>query len=204
MAITKTYINGNHAALGEFLQSLVPDFFASVTDTTSGWHCKDADDNVVAYITTNGYNARLYAASSKQITPLGQIGNVTYGYKTTHGAMLLYGENSRPIILAKTSTGALGGVLPTEPAAHYDYYTCAWGDQVDALAHRFGGLSVEDDGLPVCQTVLCPVPSHGALGAPSVFEGVYWLPWAQYRTVGEISIDGVQYATNGYLAIKDE
>lgn len=204
MAITKTFINGNHAALGAFLQTLVPDLFATVTSNSSGWHCKDADGNVVAFIAPDGYKSCLYAASSYTIGPLGQIGNVTYGYKTAHGAILLYGENNRPIVLAKTSTGAVGGVVATEPAAHYDYYTCAWGDQVDALTHRFGGLVAEEGTMTTNQTVLCPVPSHAALGTPSFFEGVYWLPWAQYRSPGVINVDGTKYATNGYLALKDE
>lgn len=205
MAITKTYINGDNAALGAFLQTLIPDLFSNVTGITSGgWNCYDADGNFVAYFAIDGFKTKLYVDSTNYINPLGQIGMVTYGYKTANGAILLHGENNRPIVLAKTSTGAVGGVVATEPAAHYDYYTCAWGDQVDALKHRFGGLVAEEGTMTTNQTVLCPVPSHGALGTPSFFEGVYWLPWAQYRSPGVINVDGTKYASTGYLALKDE
>ncbi len=207
MAITKTYINGDAAALGAFLQTLVPDFFASVEDDTStttagDYRCMDADGNTVAVVKTTAAGS-IYADASHSIAMSFNM-PAAYGYRTACGAVLRYnsGTSTAYMVFAKTNLGAFGGMVSNGSAAYQGFRTVAWGDQVDNLAATFGGLP--SAGVATDQTVLCPVPTHGALGTPSVLEGVYFLPWAQSRAEGEIVIDGTHYFSTGYLAIKDE
>lgn len=150
------------------------------------------------------------------------------GYKTSKGAMIIIdyingqgGTGSGILIFGKTNNGKLAMVLK-DPAKYYSgtggypgYAATAYGavtgardDDISALTHglTFGPNadtygSSESSGEN--QTVLCPTPTHSNPGETSIIEGVFMMPWAQYRNEGKIQIGTKYYASNGYWALED-
>lgn len=150
------------------------------------------------------------------------------GYKTSKGAMIIIDRSGQSIgigagilIFGKTNNGKLAMVLkdptlyysgtggyPGYAATAYGAVTGARDDDISALTHglTFGPNantygSSESSGEN--QTVLCPTPTHSNPGETSIIEGVFMMPWAQYRNEGEIKIGDKYYATNGYWALED-
>lgn len=159
----------------------------------------------------------------------GAVGSIRYktGYKTSKGAMIIADSSASPkigsgiLIFGKTNNGKLAIVLK-DPTKYYDgsygnygYAATAYGavtgardDDISALTHglTFGPNannygSEESSGEN--QTVLCPTPTHSHSGETSIIEGVFMMPWAQYRNEGKIQIGDKYYATNGYWALED-
>jgi hypothetical protein len=156
---------------------------------------------------------------------------LTTGYKTSKGAMIIAsytsgsgGTNAGILIFGKTNNGKLAMVLkdPSKcytntsygtpyngsAATAYGAVTGARDDDISALTHGltfgpmdtgFGSSASSDEN----QTVLCPTPTHSNSGETSIIEGVFMMPWAQYRNEGKIQIGDKYYATNGYWALED-
>lgn len=150
------------------------------------------------------------------------------GYKTSKGAMLIIDhalstvqKGTGILIFGKTNNGKLAMVLkdptlyysgtggyPNYAATAYGAVTGARDDDISALTH---GLSFgpnantygSDASSNENQTILCPTPTHSNPGETSIIEGVFMMPWAQYRNEGKIQIGDKYYATNGYWALED-
>lgn len=222
MAITKTNIGGSNTALYAFLQTLVPDFFASVEytdpeDNTTAILCKDSDGNTVLSMqqhylsgTKVGGQSIGYADASNSVTQSGYGHLFTNAYRTKYGALFTGSGNQAgcSVIIAKTNNGNIGFYLgatnfTTNADASWSGNTGAWGDEVP-ITQMFSFMCSDQATGTANQTILCPIPTHCALGETSVLDGAYCIPWAQYRTEGVITINGVDYATNGYIALMDE
>lgn len=147
------------------------------------------------------------------------------GYKTSKGAMIIvsaasYGA-SGILVFGKTNNGKLAMVLKDSyfvytgdsyysgnAATAYGALVGARDDDISALGHglTFGPMT-SNYGSSLSsnenQTILCPTPTHSKPGETSIINGVFMMPWAQFRNEGKIQIGDKYYATNGYWALED-
>ena len=148
------------------------------------------------------------------------------GYKTSKGAMIImnnsdYGNGCGILVFGKTNNGKLAMVLKNPSGVYtstggytgyaataYSAFVGARDDDISALGHGvsfgpvmsgYGGSLSSGEN----QTVLCPTPTHSKPGETSIIEGVFMMPWAQYRNEGKIQIGTKYYASNGYWALED-
>jgi hypothetical protein len=150
------------------------------------------------------------------------------GYKTSKGAMIILdGSDSSTrtgagiLIFGKTNNGEPAMVLKNpsvistisysyvqNAATAYLALVGARGDDIASLNHSLTFYPYAHDIYPGSfdenQTVFCPTPTHSNPGETSIIEGVFMLPWAQYRTEATIQSGNKHYVTNGYWAIEDE
>ena len=150
------------------------------------------------------------------------------GYKTSKGAMIILdGSDSSTrtgsgiLIFGKTNNGEPAMVLKNPfvtstvsqsyvktAATAYLALVGARGDDIASLTHSLTFYPFDYQNYPASfdenQTVFCPTPTHSNPGETSIIEGVFMLPWAQYRTEATIQSGNKHYVTNGYWAIEDE
>lgn len=150
------------------------------------------------------------------------------GYKTSKGAMIILdGSDSSThtgagiLIFGKTNNGEPAMVLKDpyvtntasqayiqNAATAYLALVGARGDDTASLNHSLTFYPYAHDVYPGSseenQTVFCITPTHSRYGETSIIEGVYMMPWAQYRTESTIQAGNKHYVTNGYWAIEDE
>ena len=208
MAITKTYINGDFSVFGSFLES--SGLFDSVERNGSSITCKDADENtlltfssasqtmtITAYANASAskYVQYNYGSSSQQVT-------IEYGYACTNGVMLKFsGRNYNAcVMITKTNNGEIVTVMSNSEITNpYTVVWCvAWGD-VAPLAN-FTFTANERN-----QTVIAPFATCADIGDVSYTDKAGYMPFGQYYNsgYGTLNIDGVEWLTNGYWAIKD-
>jgi hypothetical protein len=148
------------------------------------------------------------------------------GYKTSKGAMIImnnsdYGNGCGILVFGKTNNGKLAMVLKSPSGVYkstggytgyaataYGAFVGARDDDISALGHgvSFGPMSSEYGSalsFNENQTVLCPTPTHSNPGETSIIEGVFMMPWSQYRNEGILQINLKRYVTNGYWALED-
>ena len=107
--------------------------------------------------------------------------------------------------------GNSGNTVQFDFDADWDAYGAVTGardDDISALTHGLAfGLGSNTYGSSESsgenQTVLCPTPTHSKPGETSIIEGVFMMPWAQYRNEGKIQIGNKHYASNGYWVLED-
>ena len=148
-----------------------------------------------------------------------------FGYMSKNGMMIIIRDmvnemNSGVIVIGKTNHGdpAFLGASATglRHASALNAHIGAVNDiTIDEVANA---SKIQLSFLPetnatyanlstgqVSQTVLFPVPTHGPEGEITYIEGLYCMPWSQYRgREGSIILHGRSYATNGYYALLDE
>ena len=221
MSITQTYLNLSIAELKTFLETLVPDYFASVEytdDTSTGITCKDSDGNTiftVAYSSNSGWTYTAYADGENYVSKKESAMKPTYGYTCANGAMIVCSNNGistasdirGSVIIFKTNNNKTGFVIGG--GSNYGnifsgFNTCAWGD-ITPLISSASGYKFGEGVTNQTQTLMFPFVTRCALGEHSYFPNAFFIPVAQTRTVfGELVADGISYVTNGYWAIKDE
>lgn len=183
------------------------------------------------YAGAEGNNrATMFYVDSTHTVGFSGYSNIRYktGYKTSKGAMIIIdrsstssGTGSGILIFGKTNNGKLAMVLKdptnynTSTGGYMSYAATAYGavtgardDDISALTHGLAfGLAANTFGSSESsgenQTVLCPTPTHSNPGETSIIEGVFMMPWAQYRNEGKIQIGNKYYASNGYWALED-
>lgn len=210
MAITKTYINGDFSVFGSFLES--SGLFDSVVVSGSTITCKDADNNTLltfsvasSTITITAYASASVSKSVQYNYGAGYVGRVVieYGYACANGVMLKFsGENANAcVLITKTNNGEIVTIMSssTSDASAYTTIWCiAWGDV--APFSNFTFTAHERN-----QTVIAPFATCADIGDVSYTDKAGYMPFGQYYNsgYGTLNIDGVEWLTNGYWAIKD-
>lgn len=162
--------------------------------------------------------------NSKKIGHLQAENNEWYiGYKAKHGIMIIIRDmsvedqemNSGVVIIGKTNNGDICYLGQTASNLRH---ASALNANVAAENDDFFARSVTFTFMPetetdyanvrtgqVGQTILCPIPTHNDDGKISYMEGIYAMPWSQFRgRDGAFVMNGKRYITNGYYAILDE
>lgn len=203
MAITKDYLNTSDLnTLATWMRTnLVPDYFAAVTVESGVITCTDADGNTLLTKGSNSLTAYKSASASAGISPHAGMQTVTEAYNCANGALLVFsnGTYTAHVLITKTNNGATAIVFsqPTIPGFTNGISSVAWGDILPNNAYAFTALTAN-------QTQLVPFCTDAALGTVSYTPNAFYIPVGQYRAFGVMTLDGVNYLTNGYWAIKDE
>lgn len=146
-----------------------------------------------------------------------------FGYRTKNGIMIIIRDmvnevNSGVLVIGKTNNGAPAFLGASATELRHASALNAHVASSDDLSLFEEGQKVGLSFLPetetayanirsgqVSQTVLCPVPTHGEDDKISYIQGLYCMPWSQFRgREGSIILHGRTYATNGYYALLDE
>lgn len=142
------------------------------------------------------------------------------GYTTNNGIMVVIRDmvnelDSGVVVIGKSNSGVpafLGrSAGDIRHASAIDAHVAAADDDVEAEKVRLTFLPETETTYSnvrtgqVGQTILCPVPTHNQEGRVSYIEGLYCMPWSQYRGAeGTIILHGRRYVTNGYYALLDD
>lgn len=221
MAITRTDINGDITALKVALETLVPDFFASVefddTTTPTAINCKDADNNTVFTVTKNSsgfsYNVFKDASTSVSATSTDTYSQPLYFYKVgDNGAAIQCRRNSALIVIAKTNTGVSGFALPngfgsTLTANLATVQIACLGDDPMLTSPLTITTSTSSSQMTGNHTMFVQIPMHGTYEQSIYLLKAFFLPMAQdgmRGAVQELSTDSGTYLTNGYVALLDD
>lgn len=221
MAITRTDINGDITALKAALETLVPDFFASVefddATTPTAINCKDADSNTVFTVTKNSngfsYNVFKDASTSISATSTDLYSQPLYFYKVgDNGAAIQCRRNSTLIVIAKANTGATGFALPNGFSSSLASNlttspTGCWGDDPVLTTSLTITTSTSGSQMTGNHTMFVQIPLHGTYEQSIYLLKAFFLPMAQDGMRGEVqelSTDSGTYLTNGYVALLDD
>lgn len=212
MAITKTYINDDFSIFEQFLTA--SGLFDSVEHEARTVTCKDADENTLLSfaVASNTMTITAYASDSDNKAvqyPYGSTSHqmlLTYGYACTNGVMLQFkGQNYEACcLIARTNNGDIVIIMSdsssvTQRKQFTDSIWCvAWGDV--APFSNFTFTAHERN-----QTVIAPFATCSDIGDVSYTDKAGYMPFGQYYNsgYGTLNIDGVEWLTNGYWAIKD-
>lgn len=223
MAITSTYINNDMTVLTTFLQQMVPEYFASVaySEASNAITIKDADDNIIFVIRylsyPIGYELTAYCKNGGSFTSTcatstsAKVGNIQRAYLCNNGALIgiTHGGGAAygAILIAKTNNN--------ETAFVFTYATSGnWGNLTSFSKSACAVAFSDDEPIPSfsfysnnrSQTLLVPFFTNPEIGKVSWTPNAGFLEAGQYYSMGygTLTLDGVNYLTNGYWAIKDE
>lgn len=221
MAITRTDINGDITALKAALETLVPDFFASVeyddATTPTGVICKDADGNTIFKAgkasSSNYFSYAAYKNAETAQETSASGASPKYMYKVGGNGAVLETTGPSFVIIAKTNIGTTGFALPDtmtvvssiKKAANY--HTACWGDDpalTDGLVFGTASDATANNGN---HTLFVPIPMHGTYSEQIYLPKAFFMPMAQNGMRGavqELSTDSGTYLTNGYVALLDD
>ena len=221
MAITMTDINGSIPALKSALETLVPDFFASIeyddAENPAAVICKDADGNTIFKAgKASGSNLFSYAAyknaeTAQETSASGA--SPKYMYKVGGNGAVLETTGSSFVIIAKTNIGTTGFALPdtmttvSSSRKAANYHTACWGDDpalTDGLVFGTTSDATANNGN---HTLFVPVPLHGTYEQNIFLPKAFFMPMTQSGMRGvvqELSTDSGTYLTNGYVALLDD
>ena len=218
--ITRTDINGDITALKAALETLVPDFFASVeyddAESPTTVICKDSDGNTIftAAYTAGGsatYTAYKNATTSVACSSTHATARPLYFYKVGNNSAAIQCPNYHFVWISKTNTAVVGFVIPdtfaTGNTNHYAKNNVAcWGDDpaLDSPLTITGGTSSEMEGN---HTQFVQIPLHGTYNENIYLPKAFFFPMVQEGMRGvvqELTTDDGTYLTNGYIALLDD
>lgn len=223
MAITRTDINGDIALLKAALETLVPDFFASVTydddSAPSAIICKDADGNTIfkaakANATSGNWTYKAYKNDTTNISA-GSTDNTSqplYFYTVGGNGAVIQTRRNPFVMIAKTNNGKAGFVLPPSlTSSSLDNYTAVktayYGDDPALTGDlRFASTSANTDNIGN-HTLFVPISMHGTYEEQVYLPKAFFMPMAQAGMRGvvqELTADEGTYLTNGYVALLDD
>lgn len=228
MAITRTDINGDITALKVALETLVPDFFASVeyddAESPTTVICKDADENTIFeyYVGgTNAFGVKAYKNAETYVgtgQSTGQTWKPVYFYKVGSNGAVIQMSNNLIMIIAKTNTGATGFALYPQLFSNVNNAIATvagacWGDDPSlsdwtVICGTGSGTSsiLTSTGIGN-HTLFVPIPMHGMYNQNIYLPKAFFMPMVQTGmrgTVQELSTDSGTYLTNGYIALLDD
>lgn len=208
MAIERTVINGDWAALKTALETLIPGYFAAVeTPNANTIACKDADGNTIFTFTWPNGNPAVWAPTAYRdathaLATSGYPQNITNFYKVGVNGAFMTVSGGGVVTIAKASNGKTAITLPKSPGSVTEIYAACWGD--DTAYDR--ALHIADGTSPTLgnNCLLVPVPLFGNYQTPNNVPKVFFMPVAQANMRGivqEVTSDSGTYITNGYLAM---
>lgn len=216
MAISFTNL-GSFEALTAYMQTLVPEYFASVSEAGGVISCKDSDSNTILSVTMSGSNPqytvkfKMFANSTSYI----EIGGVGYmpkwAGKCGKGVMIGvenpdggYAQRTYCIISKNNAgkTAFVSGYGNTVQAACCTSVGCTvWGDDAVKVTNT---LTFTPEAS--YQNALCNFGTHPPYGEVSYLPDAYYMPQGIFYSNGFTSFvqGGKVYMTNGYWAILDQ
>lgn len=220
MAITRTDINGSITALKAALETLVPDFFATVEfdneESPTTVICKDVGGNTLFTAQYTAGSSGTYTAYKKAATSISgsstsQNARPLYFYRVGDSNAAIQCPNKDFIVISKTNTSGVGFVIPAvfvaSQSGHFVKQNVAcWGDDpaLDSLLTITGSSG---DTMIGNHTLFVQIPMHGTYEQNIFFPKAFFLPMAQdgmRGAVQELSTDSGTYLTNGYVALLDD
>lgn len=220
MAITRTDINGDITELKSALETLIPDFFATVelddAESPTTVICKDTDGNTLFTATYIAGSSATYTAYKNATTSISSSATTLnarqlYFYRVGESNAAIQCPNGDFIVISKTNTSGVGFVIPdnfvTTQSAHFVKNSVAcWGDD-PALDSSLTITGSSGSTMIGNHCLLVPIPLHGVYGTPYYLPHAFFLPMAQdgmRGVVQELSTDSGTYLTNGYVALLDD
>lgn len=219
MAISRIEINGDITSLGIALGALTS-FFGSVEydddSSPTAVICKDDNDNVIFKAEIVNSSNWQYTAYKDENTAVQMsaasdaVAKPVYLYTLGNTGAVIELPNSLFIMIAKTTTGETGFVLPPAAGAAQskgDVLVACWGDDIMLSTHLiFTGSGTSGGTSPMIgnQCLFVPVPMHGAYRTQNHLVNTFFMPMAQAGmrgTVQQITDGTSTYLTNGYLAM---
>lgn len=226
MSIQRTDISGDIALLKAALETLVPDFFASVeyddAESPTIVVCKDADENTI--FTTRlisgtsancTYTAYKDATTSIAASGSPSIASPLYFYKVGDSNAAIQCPNSMLIVISKTNTSGVGFVIPdtfvySNNTRFSKNGVACWGDDPTlnsplTITGTHGGSNADE--MVGNHTLFVPIPMHGTYAEQVYLPKAFFMPMAQTGMRGivqELSADEGTYLTNGYVALLDD
>lgn len=211
--IQKTYINGNADTLKSAIE--YTELFDTVTVDNTGAtpviKCYDAEENLLFEIcakSTSGYPMiKAYLSSSEYIEgKLSRDCTYAYAYKGAVIMAFYYGGYYYNVLLCKCSNDGVCAVFSydsesTSLQSLCSFYCVAWGDTSPVTPLPGAGYSYSVDNNQK-QTGLMVFPTNSAANhSTNAFFMVYSTMYNE--TEREFVLNGNNYFTNGYWAIKD-
>ena len=220
MSIHRNDISGDISALKSALETLVPDFFATVEyddDTTpTAITCKDADGNAIFKASKSGsnwtYTAYKDATTGVSVASSSNKSIPMYFYTVGSNGATIQTASNTMLIVAKTNTGATGFSLPnstdsTDITNNYALKSACFGDDpafTGLIAITPAQSNIASTGN---HTLFVPIPLHGTYAENIYLPKAFFLPMAQEGMRGvvqELSANEGTYLTNGYVALLDD
>lgn len=177
--------------------------FATVEQpTANNWpiNCYDENDNLIVMFRWYSSAHRIYFYYGS-----GDTSNVTHyssfdvAYYTPHGIMLKCTKNnaSSAVIITKDNNGEFTFI-----------YTPSTADEYVAIRRSYSGTLTSQVYTPISssQTALVPFVTLINDGDGRSFTpAAFWIPISENYNLGfcAITINGIQYITNGHYALKD-
>lgn len=210
MAIIKTHLNTSDLSIlrGWMNQYLVPNYFESIIISSGVINCYDADGHTVLTIGpwSSDNFVKVYYDTENYSYFSNNIGmtSVTYASSCSHGCLLSFGNSGSghmEILITKTNNN-ITSIVVSKGSTGLDLnsmYCIAWGD-----VQPISSLSVTPIKTAQ-QTQIVPFVSNAPYGTISYTPDAFYIPVGQYYNmgIGQMTLNGNIYLTNGYWAIKD-
>lgn len=214
MAIDTYSINNSFEALKTALEA--SDLFTTVSIVDDEVCCYDGEDLVFKVFYRNDsypyhmacyYNNGNSNSSAYSVSNHTNLTNMVSAYVTPHGimirgnwgsgkevALIITKDNNDRVVCVFTlawSGNTLESYSTTPTATRFDSPNANW------ITYTHTNMS---------QTLLVPFVVNVPIGATKSYTpNAYWIPASENKSIGwcAIVIDGVQYMTNGFWALKD-
>lgn len=208
MAIETTYIysTDNSGLLAWLQANAVPTYFDSVVadeETSSTIHCYAGDVELlnvslnskgsVQFIATNA------AGKSESCTYSYAGYYAVHGYKTACGLAISVGTTSSwyiPTYITKDSSDNTTVILSSSITSQTTAHTISCADVADIP-------SIATTPTTGAATTIVPFVCGNSVGETRYTPCAFYMPTAQYTTLGKLMIDGVAYLSNGAWLLKD-
>lgn len=186
---------------------------AATKDSYGGIAIRDSDNNTIvssthadSWIGLVAYcnNGASYVGNYTYIDPTSSGHNVVYDiYSCSNGLLIKLHDIGRNAdttkfqwaLITKNDDGTIRVVVNSSNAA-FNNPVCVLYSQVD-------GQSCTYTSNLANSTSLSNFVSKGSIGADSSCQYAYFMPLYQYNSVGILTLDGIDYITNGYWCIQD-
>lgn len=216
MAITGN-INYSNTQTVSFINQWASDnnvgISAAIVGSEAGITIKDSDNNVIVNSNTISswmglvafYNyGSSYAGNYTYIDPTSSGHNVVYDiYSCSNGLLIKLhdiGENAdrtkfQWALITKTNNDKIAIVVNSNDASFNNPVCCIY-DQSSAQTCTYTSNIANS-------TSLTNFVGKSSIGVDSSCQYAFFMPLYQYNSVGILTLDGIDYITNGYWCIQD-
>lgn len=203
MAITKTYLGGDPAAVQAFLSST--GMFGAVTRSDNVITCKNSDNvTVLTVAKTDDYTWRFTAALTGSNTweKTYESHGLNYGYKCANSAFLVLNyqsqDNKYSVMITKNNDDKVSFVFPDSYENRNRVYSLTYADTYPVTYYTVSPSVAE-------QTVLSPFITNAPAGTASYTPDAFYMPFGAYvgRGYAKFVMNGKMYLTDGNWAISD-
>jgi hypothetical protein len=216
MAITGN-INYSNAQAVSFINQWASDNNVGISAATTGRYAgiviKDSDNNTIvsssygdSWIGLVAYynNGAEYGGNGTYIDPTSSGHNIVYDiYSCSNGLLIKLhdigtsGDRTQFqwALITKNDDGTIRVVVNSSDAA-FNNPVCVLYSQANAQSCTY-------TSNPANSTSLSNFVSKGSIGVDSSCQYAFFMPLYQYNSTGILTLDGMDYITNGYWCIQD-